>query len=37
MVKVAQQWTEHEFAGLDLGDARLDSLADMARWGHISD
>jgi hypothetical protein len=27
MVKVAQQWTEHEFAGLDLGDAGLDRRA----------
>jgi len=27
MVKVARQWTEHEFAGLDLGDARLDRRA----------
>jgi hypothetical protein len=26
-VKVAQQWTEQEFVGLDLGDARLDRRA----------
>lgn len=27
MTKVAQQWTEQEFAGLDLGDARLNKRA----------
>ena len=27
MAKVAQQWTEQEFAGLDLGDARLNKRA----------
>lgn len=27
MERAAEQWTEHEFAGLDLGDARLDKRA----------
>jgi len=27
VTKVAQQWTEQEFAGLDLGDARLNKRA----------
>lgn len=27
MAKVAQQWTEHEFSGLDLGDVRLNRRA----------
>ena len=27
MIKVAQQWTEQEFEGLDLGDARLNKRA----------
>lgn len=27
MTKVAQQWTEQEFEGLDLGDARLNKRA----------
>ena len=27
MAKVAQQWTEHEFSGLELGNARLDRRA----------
>ncbi|RJG11337.1 IS4 family transposase [Massilia cavernae] len=27
MTKVAQRWTDHEFAGLALGDARLDKRA----------
>ena len=27
MVEAGEQWTEHEFAGIDLGDARLDRRA----------
>ncbi|WP_232482278.1 transposase [Burkholderia ubonensis] len=27
MAKAGQQWTEQEFAGLDLGDARLNRRA----------